>query len=370
MKAKFLSSLLVLLLLLGITLAAIFSNVYADYSEVRRLDIPLAPDITIVKDIDLHENILSTPRTSKNIVYVQTRSKITALDGLTYKIVWESSIKGRNFNSPMALTNNTVIASSANGAVIALDAMTGSILWNTPASDYTNTIEDIKAQSELVFIATSSNNLESRRLRDGALQWSVILPQRSQISLLPVNNVLLMNSDTGQLTAFNSINGSIIWTYYANIKSYIYSDTYNLLIVVEEKESQQFITAMELESGNVLWSIQVKNFDVNCARIDQKDIYLSGDTLLKFDIEAKTIVWENRAIDDLTCPITINNKIYVKKSIRDLYIYDQHTGNLEARYALLWSLTNNTNIQPVSAGDNLIVIKKPYTISFLKINSQ
>lgn len=178
-----------------------------------------------------------------------------------------------------------------------------------------------------------------------------------------------MNSDTGQLTAFDSFNGSVVWTYRANIKSYIYSETYNLLFAVEEKEGRQSITAMEVETGNALWSISVKNFNVNCTKIDQKDLYLSGDHLLKFDIEAKTIIWENRTIDDLTCPIVSDGKIYVRKSNRDLYIYDQQTGNLDARYALLWSLTSNTNVQPVLGEDTLIVTKKPHMISFISIDT-
>lgn len=156
-----------------------FTNVLTDYLDLQKLDIPTTSGLAIDKEVDLQGKILSTPQKSGGIIYIQTQSKVIALDNSTHKILWEYPVKGRDFNSPVVVINNIVIAPSANESVIALDAMTGSLLWNTPASKYTNTIEDIQAQNDLVFIATFSNSLESRKLMDGMLQWSVVLPSRS-----------------------------------------------------------------------------------------------------------------------------------------------------------------------------------------------
>lgn len=366
---KIVISLLFLFIILGLGFAAMISNVFTDYSEMKDLQIPEASDFTIIKNIKLNSKVFSTPQVYQDIVYVQTASKVLAIDLEAQSIIWERRINGYDPNHALLATDSIIFTPSDHSNILALDSITGDTLWETKDIESKSMLWDITYQGNKVFIAFQNHKLETRQISTGELLWSIEEPSRGQIDLLPVNEDILLLSSSNGLSALNSQTGEVIWNRQVKQEEFSYIKEKKLIIALERIDKNLIVSGIDPYTGTLLWSSPISSIRVKCLTTDGVSVFISGGGLMRFDIDSKKVVWVSTLVDNLVCPILNDAKIYVNKNGRDMYIFDKDRGSLDSRLKLLWLLFSNTDIDPVLYEKYLIVATKRNSISIFRINS-
>jgi len=116
-----------------------------------------APDsIQVVWDRDTGKReIGSTPAVADGRVFVTTMGWTVALDAVTGQILWNTS-KARGFSSP-AVFNNSVFVGTSNGTVVRLNLTDGALLWETrllASTSFSGITSSPKVAYDRVFVGT------------------------------------------------------------------------------------------------------------------------------------------------------------------------------------------------------------------------
>jgi hypothetical protein len=356
-------------LMFGIVLAGVFSNVIADFFEIQKADLKESDSLNILWKINLADQLISTPQVQGNVIFIQTRHKVTAINYITREKIWEFSIEGHQYNCQLVATTNYLFVPSVNGLLVALDTKTGKELWSRPKGLGHERFEDIQVQKDYIILAIYDGILESRNTISGEIIWQVPASERSTLHLMIIENIILLSSN-GQIKAYELSDGKVLWSRNLDLGISLFVPGENMVFAHESRQNSEWISGIDPFSGETIWTKQIPIAKVNCIVNNKDYLLLAGEGLIFFDLRSKQIEWENKTIDRLTCPIILREKIYVRKELRDLYIYDSLSGILESRYTLNWSLFLNSNkyIDPVLI-ENMIILPK-YRNSLVIVNTE
>jgi hypothetical protein len=99
------------------------------------------------------------------------------------------------------------------------------------------------------------------------------------------------------------------------------------------------------------------------------NLIISGGGLGLFNLENQTIQWINTTNTNLTCPSVLSDRIYVRKRIRNLYVYDLKTGQIESRVGLDWfnDYSTETSVDPIIINNLLVIPKTKSSLAILQI---
>lgn len=365
---KIVISLLILFIILGLGFAAMISSAITDYSEMKDLQIPEASGFTLVRTINLNSKVSSTPQVYQDTIYVQTEFKVYAINLLSQTISWERRINSYGPNHALLATDSIIFIPSDHSNILALDSITGGTLWETERNKYKSMLWDIARQGNKVFIVFQNHKLESRQISTGELLWSIEVPSRAEINLFPVNEDILLFSSSIGLSALNSQTGEVIWNRQIKQEEFSYIKEKKIIIALERIDKNLIVSEIDPYTGTLLWSTPIYSIRVKCLTTDGVSIFVSGDGLMKFDIESKKVLWVSTQVDNLVCPVIYHGKLYLNKNGRDMYIFAQDRGNLESRMKLIWLFFSNTDIDPVFYEKYLIVTTKRNSITIFRIN--
>ncbi len=107
-------------------------------------------------------------RSKNRVIYANTAGEIVALELLTGKVIWRFRTAGKIYSTP-AIGGNSVVCASTDHNIYCLDVKTGKKIWMHP------TIKPIVAspaiEDGMVYIGASDSSFRCIRLSDGNLMW-------------------------------------------------------------------------------------------------------------------------------------------------------------------------------------------------------
>lgn len=238
-------------------------------------------------------------------VVSDSKGAIVALDRMTGKILWQTSLDTVTL-SPALITKNRVITLGNDGKITALSLESGKPVWNfntqNPNLSVRGSATPILLDANTVLVSTADGRVHALNTDDGVPLWSKRfgvskgssdIEKISDIDATPVldGNMLYVVSYSGQLVAANMA-------------------------------SQQLSFVKELAS-------------LKSVATDASQVYvatLNGE-LVAMDKMTGTINWQTDSLSyrGLSNPISTGNYVVVGDALGYLHVFDQATGVLVDR---------------------------------------
>jgi outer membrane protein assembly factor BamB len=359
MKIK---NIIILTILLGILLGLIGcqSNRIEDLVLELTNDLPWNKKLQETWELKFDSSLISTPILYKDYLIVQTAKYVELIDLNSKTKIWSVQIEGSSKNCSLKTNGTIVLIPSANGAIIAVDISNGNKLWSASINldGEPQKIEAIEIDETYGFIVTYNFGLSAIRLQDGVILWHQRISSRSRLLLYQTQNEITMMGSS-KLSTFSKETGNEIWNKDFNHGSILSYEEYNQQLLISLLDENQMLISLSPETGELIWEIQIPISRVDCMKISNSKLLLAGNGIVLFDIINRKIIWENKAIQELTCPIILNDQVFVRKRVRNLYTYSLTSGFLNSRYPLSWKNPYNikNSVDPILYG-NLIIVSK------------
>lgn len=319
---------------------------------------------SVLWQLGLDKFMVSTPSVYDRVIYVQTRDKLYAVQEADGKVLWETtypdlfSFTNRNI-SPL-VADGIVFFADAKGGVNALDIASGKLLWRVNTSNYqgenSSTIESMVVADHLVFVARWNDSLIAYDARTGTEQWKVNAPDRSGLYLGTWDGKVIFVRDD-KLTLYEPQNGRVVFDYLFDTSfSGALFDGPIAYMYVHTGSSSNEVFAFDLEKYELLWQRTVPIGGAACLTSVDDSLIFSGNGIARIDKASGTIRWKNFSQVGLHCGSLIDHRVYARKEIGDLYVFNFLTGEIQSKYNLSAPWLGYENIDPIKINEDQLLI--------------
>ncbi len=309
------------------------------------------------------DSITSTPTISKDLIFVRTMNSIYALNPKSGTQIWKTESPSR---SPLSLSlisyDDLLIAPEKNSRIAVFTINQGKLKWRTPLIDplYTHPdaidIEAVTVWNNILYVARFNWNLTAYDLQSGQILWVYDASGRSNPYLASDENAIYVGLDS-KIVALDLKNGKPLWEY--DVNGYIGPITIdeNILFVLDEENSN--ILAIDINNQSLKWKKQlpVEEFEFNCILIQSENIYISTQKLIAISKKDGRLIWESKYTGRLECPIIFGEKIFVRNTTTNLFVFDKSSGKELSKYHVMINSTAKhiPNRSPVLISGQLII---------------
>mgnify|MGYP003456697936 FL=1 len=271
---------------------------------------------------------------------------VQAFDGQG-KALWSIKLK-QGLMSGVALDEQSRVAvvSDSKGGIIALDRMTGKVIWQTPLD--TVTLSPALISQNRVITLGNDGKISALSLESGAPIWTFntqnpnLSVRGSATPILFNRNAVLVSTADGRIHALNIDNGVPIWSKRFGISkgssdiekisdidatpvldgNMLYVVSYSGQLVAADMASQQLSFVKALAS---LKSVGTDASQVYATSLDGE--------LVAMDKMTGTVNWQtdNLSYRGLSNAVSIGNYIVVGDAMGYLHVYDRASGALVDR---------------------------------------
>jgi eukaryotic-like serine/threonine-protein kinase len=227
--------------------------------------------------------------------------------GSSTKVVWKWVLQSRCYAQPILDGDNVYIVSQ-KGEVISGDIATGKKNWSIMVNG--PILADPDFNQDHIFVSTQNGSVIALKKKDGSVFWSANYPEDSFTApLTVVKEMLLAPSRTGNLYAFSTKDGHLLWKHEGNVK-------YNTKVIV--KDPYLFIGGWNNDffcfrkDGTVNWKYRASYRIVENALVHNNTVYFDAHDSYVYALEVPTgkLKWRYRAdYDQPTEMLLIGNEL-------------------------------------------------------------
>ena len=201
-----------------------------------------------------------------NFIYFDDKGNILKF-GRDFQIIWKKNFysKQEKKNKPIlsfAIVNNTLIIFDNLSKLYAVDLVTGNLIWSKNNKNPFNS--QIKVFDNKIYAIDMSNILRCYSLLDGSEIWQfksedTFLKSTKRNSLIIRNEKVFFNNSTGDITAVDAKNGSLLWQIPTQ-SSLIYENAFSLVMSDLVSDNKNIIFS---NNRNEFYSLNLVNGFLN-----------------------------------------------------------------------------------------------------------
>lgn len=304
------------------------------------------------------EFLISKPLAAKNKVYtLDAAGRLSAFDIKNGNLVWKLQLHSKNNNvddtalkgAGIAVNNGVVYATTGYGAIYAVNAQKGEILWNKSLQTPLR-IAPMAANGN-VYVQSVDNKFYALNAKNGEEQWKydISLENTTLVGGAPAAysadlDMVVTGFSNGEIQAFNASLGTPLWSdvLISNRQAYssTFLDTVKAAPVIEGETvyavgNANILTAIDLRSGSRKWEKEVGS--VNTPLLVGNTLYVVSNTndLLAVNKENGDILWatpvnlgKKPADVMIFNPVMLDGRLIVALSNGTVYAYMPQTGKL------------------------------------------
>lgn len=278
---------------------------------------------------------------------------LNALDAATGQLVWPTPVSLGHWrvHQQMAAAGGLLIIGPTDQeslpepdkAVLALDVNTGQEIWRQPLG--ARQISDPLATSEAVYVATSDGFAVSLNLRNGAVRWRQPIQGVFQAApaLALSGALVLFGGDRGVLTALAADDGRQVWTFQAVDDGDWHADLrYSPVVSGDTVYAtcwNRRCYALDAATGELRWAsaAMVKRPAVTPPLVTEDALYFCGHDRYVYCLDRATgqrrwAVQFSRMSE--TTPLLIDGLLYVAVQDRRVYALDPASGVVQGEPVL------------------------------------
>lgn len=261
-------------------------------------------------------------------VVSDAHGKLIALDRLTGKVLWQSELSS-NVLAPALVSGNRVIALSNNGFINGVSLQTGKVIWqfgtNIPTLSVRGSASPILLDNQTTLVATSDGRIHALNLDNGNSLWSRRM------------NLSVRANDVGGLADIDATP--------VLVDNLLYVITFGGQLVALDTSNNQIVFSKEMAS---LKSVSVDSSQVYASTLDGSVVALDRFT-------GRTN-WESDSLKyrGLSNAVSTQNTVIVGDKLGFLHIFDKYTGKIIDRKETKTDV-NKLTFQPLNQTARLIV---------------
>lgn len=272
---------------------------------------------------------IDNQKSTANVVVVSdVHGKLIAIERLTGKVLWQTQLSS-NVLSPALISGNRVVALSNNGFINGISLQTGEIIWqfatNIPTLSVRGSASPIILDSNTVLVATADGRVHALNLDNGNALWS----QRMSLSLRA--------NDVGGLADIDA--------------TPVLVD--NLLYVVSFGGQ---LLAWDINTHQIAFSKEIAS--LKSVNVDKSQVYATtlDGSVIALDKFTGRINWESDSLKyrGLSNAVSSENTVIIGDKLGFLHIFDKYTGKIIDRKETKIDI-NKLTFQPLNQTARVIV---------------
>ena len=246
-----------------------------DYSPVAG---PVSPNGQLKWSFTAGSVVISCPAIANGVVYVGSADgNLYALNATTGTQLWNYTVD-LGYSSP-AVVNGVVYVGSEDGNVYALNATTGTQLWNFTTvwnNQNGNSIESSPAVANgVVYVGSLDNNVYALNATTGAKVWNYTTGSAVWPSPAVSNGVVYVGSNNGNVYAINATTGTKLWNYTAGRLVWSSPAIANGIVYAGSDDGNLY--AINATTGTELWNYTTGNPVFSSPAVSNGVVYVGSE---------------------------------------------------------------------------------------------
>jgi outer membrane protein assembly factor BamB len=275
------------------------------------------------------------------IYSADVHGNVMAKDALSGQTLWHVKLPDQLSSGP-AVTADTVVVSSRQGQVFALDANTGHGLWVKPLQVEVLAPAVIDEKRSLVYLHGADSSVYALRLEDGESHWVDIydapaLTLRNSSEPLLLDEWLVVGQPNGKVLAIDPSTGEREWESTLAIPAGR-TEIQRMVDIVAAPRAvggtvymvsyQGKLAAMSLSSGRLLWDKPMSVIEDFVIDGDTLILTDTNDTVWSIDRHSGDTMWQQSNLfgRKLSGPIIWEGHVLVADELGYLHWLDRQTG--------------------------------------------
>ncbi len=215
------------------------------------------------------------------------------------------------------------------GAVVALDARTGALVWRQPTTAHPHSSVAVDVARSMVFVGDNSGRMYAWGARDGRPLWTRLLAEGDTLSIKTTPTVvaaealLVFGAWTGRVYALDEATGAVRWAHETGghiMGSTAYDPGTGLVYVGTPRG---WIHALDVHTGAERWSFQIGASVVSSPAVsgDGRAVVVGADNGRVYALRADTgaLMWWVPVGGQVSgSPTLVGDRIYVTTRHGDL----------------------------------------------------
>lgn len=285
--------------------------------------------------------IVDSPVVANGIMYVGSLSgTIYALDAITGTLLWQHSLPGQIW-STAAVVQGIVYIGSTDGNVYALDAATGNPSWPQPFHTNGGVESSPTVVNGVVYIGSFDNNVYALDAATGKPIWPQPFATHGHIYSSPavVGGIVYIGSFDGRVYAIESTTGQQKWVYSAGQSIYTSPAIVNGIVYVggAVNATTGDVFALNALTGQRIWQRPTGGEVFSSPAVADGTVYISSyhsisspSTVYAFNALTGTQRWAMTEGSYIwtTAPTVANGVVYMASRDAHVYALDAHSGSL------------------------------------------
>jgi outer membrane protein assembly factor BamB len=312
---------------------------------------------------DLSDQVLfGAPSVASGVVYLGTFDGVLrAMDAATGSSLWDSQLDGGLEDAP-AVVNGRVYVHSSAGTAYALDAATGSVVWTATVGHAVSplTVVHGTVYANGYDAPQFTGRLFALEAATGAELWSTLLVSLTNSAPTVAGGRVFVADESGTVQAFDATTGVQLWVHNLNPREVFQLSTpaaagRSLFVGSVARSS---VYALDQATGATLWTALLQRGDHmdSSPAVANGVVYIGGyRNTYALDARTGAVIWTARGVAAYGLGVAYaNGVLYVASD--SLYALEAATGStlFQATFDPLYSYSS-----PVVANGTVVVGADP-----------
>ena len=312
--------------------------------------------------IDFGERIISSPISQSGAVFVQTVKGVYSIRLEDMTILWRFPLMGNPWNCDPIIFEGMILAPDDKGSIVAISIDEGALLWQSArpySTGGSERVETIASRQNFVYIARFNSPLMAIDALTGNVVWEQPTFNRSSLFLSFYDDTLYLGGDN-QLVGFDPQSGEQLSSKsFPGYISAMQTDSSGIYLAVSN-DSRVSILLYDPVKDAIVWQKHRVAYSVDYLVHMGEKLYACGDGVISIWPNSGEVDWAFLDIGTSSSPAFIKNSLIVRQQKNgDYYQIDINTGVLQNRLTASSSpehiRSDNDIIAPVVVSDLVLL---------------
>ncbi len=312
----------------------------------------------------------------ERVVASSANGRVVSIDAASGRALWSRNT-GAALSSGPGLGSGVVVVGSRDAQVIALDPDSGDELWRTTVSS--EVLAQPQAARGIVVVRTSDGKVHGLDAADGSRRWlherSVpLLTLRGNSNPVIHGDGVLIGFDGGRLAALALNSGELLWELpvaepSGRTELERMADINGTPVVADgavHVTAHRGRTLIASLDGRTLWARDIASRAGLAISRDRLFVSADDDSLWGLDRRNGATIWRQEALTrrQLTAPAVTSQFVLVGDSEGWVHVLSREDGNFVARHRID---SSGIAAAPVAVGETVYIISRSGTLAALRM---
>jgi serine/threonine protein kinase len=255
----------------------------------------------------------------------QHDNSIYSLDRDTGVTNWQFDGISEFWGSNLTILDDFLLVPDTTTGIAALNPHTGRLIWGSTSG---GVLLSVAVNKDKVFGVRNGNTLIAKKILTGDDLWSIGGLQSIFTRITTEGQNVFFNSSDNEVVCANTTNGDVNWKVVISgkiLRGIRFASAFNMLFipVSSDQDINGEIMALDITTGNILWSFDTKAGGASAISIANRKVYISlwsSSIIYALDVETGELSW-SYSMDSYGMDAVIANHTLYAASMHTIYAF-------------------------------------------------